>query len=72
MRSEIIVISDLDIYRSAKAMIERHGDESALIAAMRADKLGAAGDLDGMRVWVRIMKAIDELQGRGIGSQTRH
>ena len=35
---------------------------------MRADKMLAAGDIDGKRVWVRIMKAVEELQrtDRGI------
>lgn len=57
--------SDIDIYRSAKAMIEQHGHAAALEAAMRADKMLADGDLDGQRVWLRILKAIDELQGVG-------
>jgi hypothetical protein len=29
---------------------------------MRADALLEAGDLDGQRVWLRIIKAIEELQ----------
>lgn len=63
--------SDLDIYRSAKAMIEQHGHAAALEAAMRADRMLADGDLDGQRVWLRILKAIDELQGLG-SAKTRH
>lgn len=63
--------SDIDIYRSAKAMIEQHGHAAALEAAMRADKMLADGDLDGQRVWLRILKAIDELQGVG-AAKTRH
>lgn len=63
--------SELDIYRSAKAMIEQHGHAAALEAAMRADKLLAEGDLDGQRLWLRILKAIDELQGTG-PAKTRH
>jgi hypothetical protein len=63
--------SDLDIYRSAKAMIDQHGHAAALEAAMRADKFLAAGDLDGQRVWLRVLKAIDELQGVG-PVKTRH
>ncbi len=54
--------SDLDIYRSAKLLIDRHGEDATLEAAMRADKLQAAGDMDGKRVWLRIMRAIEELQ----------
>ncbi len=32
---------------------------------MRADELLEAGDLDGQAVWKRIIRAIEELQGRG-------
>ncbi len=54
--------SDLDIYRSANLLVAQHGENAGLEAAMRADKLLAAGDMDGKRVWVRIMKAVEELQ----------
>ncbi len=54
--------SDLDIYRSAKLLVDQHGEDAALEAAMQADKLLAAGDMAGKRAWVRIMKAIEELQ----------
>ncbi len=56
------MVDDLDIYRSAKTLIDQHGEDAAIEAAMRADKLLAAGDVDGKRVWVRIMKAVEELQ----------
>ncbi len=53
--------SDLDIYRSANVLIKQHGDEAPIHAAMRADELLEAGDMDGKAVWVRIMKAVEEL-----------
>ena len=56
------MVDDLDIYRSAKLIIDQHGEDAVLEAAMRADKLLAAGDMDGKRAWVRIMKAVEELQ----------
>ncbi len=37
-------IPDLDIYRSANLLIDQHGEDAAVEAAMRADKLLAAGD----------------------------
>lgn len=43
-------------------MIERHGDDAALVAAQRADELLAAGDIEGQLVWKRIIAAINELQ----------
>ena len=53
--------SDLDIYRSAHELIKQHGDAADIEAAMRADKRLAAGDMDGEAVWLRIVKAIEEL-----------
>ena len=55
-------ISDLDLWRAANLMIERHGDDTALVAAQRADELLAAGDIEGQLVWKRIIAAINELQ----------
>ncbi len=53
--------SDLDIYRSANELIKRYGDAADIEAAMRADELMEAGDMDGRAVWLRIIKAIEEL-----------
>lgn len=56
------MISDLDIYRAAYALIKEHGASAALEAAMRADKLLAVGDMEGKAVWLRILRTVDELQ----------
>ncbi len=40
----------------------RYGDEDNLLAAMRADSLLDAGDLDGSAVWKRGLRAIKEIQ----------
>ncbi len=53
--------SDLDVYRAAHLLIERHGDDAPIEAAMRADELAADGDMDGRSVWLRIVKAVEEL-----------
>ena len=53
--------SDLDIYRSANEFIEQYGDAADIEAAMRADERLAAGDMEGRAVWLRIVKAIEEL-----------
>ena len=39
--------SDLDIYRSANELIEQHGEDAPIEAAMRADELMEAGDMEG-------------------------
>ncbi len=62
------MISDLEVYRAAQATISRYGDEAALHAAMRADELMAAGDMDGRAVWHRIERAIDELRRTAPGT----
>ena len=53
--------SDLDIYRSANELIKQFGDAADIEAAMRADERLAAGDMEGEAVWLRIVKAIEEL-----------
>ncbi len=53
--------SDLDIYRSANELIEQHGEDVPIHAAMRADELMETGDMDGRAVWLRIVMAIEEL-----------
>ncbi len=55
------VIADIDTYRCAHLLIERHGDEAPIEAAMRADELMEAGDMEGRAGWLRIVKAIEEL-----------
>ena len=61
------MISDLDIWRSANELIKQFGDTAEIEAAARADALLDKGDLDGQRVWLRILKAIDEMQKTPLG-----
>ena len=56
------MVSDLDIWRSAHLVIEKHGDKAELAASLRADELLANGDVDGERTWRRILAAIMKLQ----------
>ena len=56
--------TDLDIYRTANLLIEQHGDDAPIHAAMRADAMLEAGDLDGQAVWRRVIRAIEEFQDR--------
>ena len=56
-------IPDLDIYRSAQVLVKQHGDDAPIHAAMRADAMLEAGDLDGYAVWRRVLRAVKELQG---------
>ncbi len=54
--------SDLDIYRTASALIREHGDEADLVAAERADSFLEAGDVAGSAVWQRVLTAIKEIR----------
>ncbi len=53
---------EIDIYRSAKLLIDQHGEDAPIFAAMQADKCLAARDLDGKAVWMGVIRAIEELQ----------
>ncbi len=56
------LIPDLDIWRAANLLIRQHGEDAELEAARLADKMLDRGDRDGQLVWMRIMRAIAELQ----------
>ncbi len=55
-------MDDIDLYRAANLYIDQHGDQAALQAAMRADALLSAGDMDGAATWRKIIKAIEAMQ----------
>ena len=54
-------MDDLDAYRCAKLLLDQHGRDAELHAAMRADELEVAGDEAGLRAWMLILAALDEL-----------
>ncbi len=54
-------MDDLDAYRCAKLLLDQHGRDAELHAAMRADELEAVGDEAGLRAWMLILAALDEL-----------
>ncbi len=62
------MIPDLDIYRSAQALVKRHGEDAPIHAAMRADAMLEAGDMAGYAAWKRVLRAVEELQGAGPGA----
>ena len=55
-------MSDLDIYRSAKLLVDQHGSGATAEAMKRADALAAQGDAARKVVWLRILEAVEELQ----------
>ena len=56
-----MTVPEIDIWRSAKLLVDQHGANAATVAAMRADELLDRGDVDGQAVWKRIMAAVEEL-----------
>ncbi len=55
------MVSNIDIYRTANILVKRHGEDAPIHAAMRADELLEAGDLDGYAVFKQVVKAVESL-----------
>ena len=54
-------VSELDVFRSAKLLVDQHGAEAPIEAALRYDAMLSKGDLDGQRIWKRVLAAINDL-----------
>ena len=50
------------IWRTAKLMIDRFGDDASTCAEMNSGNFLEVGDLDGAKLWARIVEAVEELQ----------
>jgi hypothetical protein len=55
-------LEELDVWRAAYTLRKLYGDEATLIAARRSDALLAQGDSLGCSVWLKIIKAIEDLK----------
>ncbi len=55
-------MQDIDIYRTAKMMIDQHGDKALLEVVYKCDNLRAKNDQEGIAVWTRIADAIHWMQ----------
>lgn len=53
---------DLDIWRTARLVIQRYGAGARAHAAKRTETLATAGDEQGAAVWKAILRAIDWLE----------
>ena len=56
------IVEAIDDWRSAKRMVQKHGGDALNYARIRADLLSMAGDTKGRAQWLRIIRAIEELQ----------
>jgi len=52
---------DIEVYRAANTLVKRWGQDAPLEAARNADAMIERGDPEGLAVWKRILKAVDEL-----------
>jgi hypothetical protein len=56
------LIPVLDIYRAAKVVIDRDGEDAQLYAAARTVVHAGEGDEEGAAIWRQIAAAVKELQ----------
>ena len=56
------MIFDLDIYRSAKVIINQYGKDAQIHSTKRAIAMLDKDDLDAYAIWKRILRAVEELQ----------
>lgn len=54
------MVSDLDIYRSARILVEIHGDTADVHAALKVDEMAEKNDAAGLATWKRILVAVDD------------
>jgi hypothetical protein len=55
-------MEEIDIWRTAKFLIDAHGEEAWLEASPRVDHALEDNNPDCVKVWKRAIAAIDELQ----------
>jgi hypothetical protein len=55
-------MDELDIWRTAKILIDAHGEAASAHATVRASHALEDGNPDAVAVWKRVMRAIEEIQ----------
>ena len=63
-----MLLSEWELWACANHYVTRHGDDAAVIAAMRCDELLDARDYDGARNYQSIIERINRLLARPSGS----
>ncbi len=59
MEAQKAVISDQEIHRSARLLVDQYGEGAPLRAGVRAHKLSKGGDTEGAAIWLRVLKAVE-------------
>ncbi len=52
-----------DVWRAACRLLDEFGSKADIVAVLRSDQLGAAGDVSGSQAWLQVLAALDELHG---------
>jgi hypothetical protein len=52
------MIQDIDIFRTARILIDKHGDNAPAEAQRRMEEYRAKGDNDALDIWRRIAEAV--------------
>ena len=55
-------VEHIDCWRAAWLLVERHGADAPVQAALRIDELAKLDDEAGVLVWRNVLHAVDELQ----------
>ncbi len=55
------MVPEVDVWRIAARLLEQHGPDASIHAALRADELRSLGDFEGQMTWVRILRAVATL-----------
>jgi hypothetical protein len=61
------MIPDRDIWQAVNLLILEVGNDAEIVAAQRADEMLERGDHDGRLIWLRIRRAIAEMQSAPVG-----
>jgi hypothetical protein len=54
-------MASIDVWATARLLIERHAADAPAVAEIRADEYAARGDLAGQAAWRRVALAVAEL-----------
>ena len=64
-KNRVKIVSDFEIWRSAKLTMTYFGDRATARAQKRADECRQHADVDGWMKWIRIAEAILEIEKKG-------
>ena len=58
-------------WQIARLLVQKHGEDAPLRAAMQAQRRLAADDFKGGATWIGIIRAVDQLLGNGVAGDLR-